>query len=102
MKGDDRVKRFLKILAVSALVFSLVVTSLFLIVHSDHECESHSCPICHGMEAAFNILRGLLALSLSVFCFILSFRRISDGASPSDRSRITQTTPILLKVKLNN
>ena len=102
MKGDGRMKRFLKILAVSALVFSLVVTSLFLIVHSDHKCESHSCPICHGMESAFNILRGLLALSLSVFCFALSFRRMSEGASLTERGCFTQTTPILLKVKLNN
>ena len=97
------VRRFAKGLIVSALVLSLVLTSLFLIMNTDHDCESHSCQTCRRIEVAFNILRSVLSVTAIILCVRLLTRFNKEKESYcTGRACFAPSIPILLKVKLNN
>jgi len=97
------VKRFLKILLIAAIVFSLIASSVFLILNSHHECHAGAkCRICLCIENAFGILKNIFTALSLILCVgaitNLCFKRIMS----QDCKGAVAATPILLKVKLNN
>lgn len=95
-------KRYLKILIAAAVVFSLVASSVFLIVNSDHECETHRCSTCVRIEYAFGILKGAFSAGIIICCAAL----VSGAVTEKKKERLCDgavfDTPTSLKVKLNN
>ena len=95
-------KRYLKILIAAAIVFSLVASSVFLIVNSGHECETHRCSTCVRIEHAFGILRSAFSVGIVLFSAVI----VSDAVTGKTKERRTVgavfDTPTSLKVKLNN
>ena len=95
-------KKYLKILVIAAIVFSLAAASVFLILNSGHECATHNCRVCVRIENAFGILKSAVSAGIAlcfariVFLIVGRVKMINFGRAAAFE------TPILLKVKLNN
>lgn len=87
----------------TCLVFALtsLMSIAFIIEHSEHECSEHECQVCFHIHSAQKILRHVLGMTGAalLFLFILillgSTRRLYDFF-------IGYTSPIVLKVRMNN
>ena len=95
-------KKALRYLITAALIFSILLSTLYIVMYAEHECSLDDCCICERIEAAFGIIRSLMggaaALCSVVLLAIIAFGRI---ASASCAQRHCQT-PVILKVRLDN
>ena len=96
-------KRAVKLMLIAAIVFSLVASSVFLIINFDHECSDCThCHVCHMIESAFGILKGIFTAVSVLVCWCLLKRLDAIFETQRSRTEIKAETPILLRVKLNN
>ena len=96
-------KRILRILLIAAIVFSLVASSVFLILNSHHKCHAgESCPICVGIENAFGLLKCAFSAALVLSLILLVGAAGKAASSVPDRGILPNLTPTSLKVRLNN
>ena len=95
-------KRIFRMILAAAIVFSLVASSVFLIMYSDHDCDGETCAICLHMAAAFRILKGSCMAALLLLSF--AKRGSSEDKKPVFSCAVLSAsmTPVFLKVKLNN
>lgn len=96
-------KRTVKILLIAAIVFSLVASSVFLILNSHHKCHAgEKCTVCVGIEHAFGLLKDAFFAALVFALILLAHAAFNAASSGSDRGRRPNLTPTALKVRLNN
>ncbi len=95
-------KKYLKIFIAAAIVFSLVASSVFLIMNSDHECETHRCSTCVRIENAFGILKGVFCAGIVLCCAAFVSDAVTEKRKERQSSGTVFDTPTDLKVKLNN
>ena len=92
-------KRRLSAVILTALVFAVVMTSLFVVAHgADHDCTGDNCPVCALISVCRNTLKTLAdaAAVLAVLACVCAFSR----AGCFCRAAAENKTPIQLKVKL--
>ncbi|MBO4870014.1 MAG: hypothetical protein J5585_09925 [Clostridia bacterium] len=92
-------KRRLSAVILTALVFAVVMTSLFVVAHgADHDCTGDNCPVCALISVCRSTLKTLAGAAAAAAVFAL-VRAFSDAVCLC-RAAAKNKTPIQLKVKL--
>ncbi|MBR6918075.1 MAG: hypothetical protein IKN38_07820 [Clostridia bacterium] len=95
-------KKLLKVIVVSALIFSLISLSLFIVFNSHHEHTDGYCKICVRIETAFGILKTILSLFFGAALLSYVFVRAKARCGASAADGVIRKTPPLIKVRYNN
>ena len=72
----------------------------FAVHHADHDCCGEDCPVCRVLAANARALR--LTGSLMMGLPVLFAAVLWAGAPRSVRGHAPKTTPVALKIRLNN
>ena len=94
-------RKTLAVIVSILMIFTVLFSVLFIAAEADHECEGEHCHVCECIEICVTILQRFgfntsssSALEAAAFIAVLAVL-IPAGA-------YTFTTPVSLKVRLNN
>lgn len=91
----------LKIIAL-LLFLSVILSALYILFNSNHECTVENCCICLKLEAAANILKLLSAGILISLDKKAAGADSGEGRRPPPGGFSSCATPTGLKVRMNN
>ena len=102
MQNIDRRKSLLAAVILICFVAVVLLSSLFIVTHIDHECTGHDCPICHQIQIAENSLQQI-GICLVVFFFsIVATFRFRKMLCRNGYNIVLSVSPVSLKVRMNN
>jgi hypothetical protein len=90
--------RWMAILFLAALLGSIG----FILAHADHDCIGHHCPICEQIRICSEIFRKISHGLVSVFAFLSFVLTAFLSIHIWFRNKARQSSPVQLKVRLNN
>ncbi|MDR1101726.1 MAG: hypothetical protein LBL34_05175 [Clostridiales bacterium] len=90
----------------AAVILAMLLPLIFIMIHAnhnhDHSALGGECSVCQQLDAVQGVLNGLktsadgLIYVLGTACFVILLRKISS------KNAELNTSPISLKVRLNN
>ena len=94
-------KRIITVMLVTALIFVVLCSALFIIHGSEHDCIGEGCVICNCINLIEGLQR-LIALASAAFMFAaIPLLTVLFYAFSLENSK-RENTPIKLKVKILN
>lgn len=85
----------------SILVFlTFLLSSAFISVEADHDCEGEDCAICRCIDMCLTVLK-VTAIAVSL-CFAVNFFERQKDLCLLLENIICRKTPTDLKIQLNN
>ena len=83
------------------LVFSLLFSSVYMILEAEHDCTGEDCPVCAALlQCEENLLLYKFIFAAAVHLIFLLPAAFGSTEKPAIQLR--PLTPISLKVQLNN
>ena len=95
-------KKAIRIAVAAVLIFTVIATSLFVILNSHHDHNEIHCQTCLRMEAAIGILKNILSSAALLLCLSFILLTVKARAVIREAQPHYGSNPIVLKVKLNN
>lgn len=94
-------ERSIAVLVAAVFLFGMLFSALFIAEESVHDCSGEDCPICEMIAQCENFVKRISpAIILAVLAF-LAIELVCAYRSETD-SDIVRTTPLSLRVRLNN
>lgn len=100
MNRRSKKKMLVTIICICFIVISFLTTT-FIVTHAEHDCTGNDCHTCAQIHIAENLLKQL-GMLVAVFAFILAGSFADINIIQMTSSHIYHTTPITLKVRMNN
>ncbi len=93
--------KWISVVLAFMLVFSLLFSTVYIAVESDHDCSGEDCPICFSLVQCEEISRlfkftVILLIPLIYLC-VSSIEHINKPDN-----NFSAITPVSLKIQLNN
>jgi len=84
------------------ILFILFASSLSVIHDSDHHCAGEDCPVCAHIQMVLHLVRGLSLIGLFLAALILFTQRLHRFFASALIPAAFPSTPVNLKVRLND
>ncbi|MCQ1530694.1 hypothetical protein [Lutispora saccharofermentans] len=102
MNRQSKKRFFAALFCICFVIFSLL-TAAFIITHADHDCVGHDCTVCAQIHTSANLLKQLgTAIACSAFAFAFAGLFAASNIFPPVILHIVFTTPVTLKVRMDN
>ncbi len=103
MTNRTRAKKILTSALCLGLLLVFLLSSWVITTHDHHHCDHDHCGACSLLRTAHELLRQLAAMGLGAAALFAAAILLARGVTGLfDAAFFEKTSPVLLKVRLNN
>lgn len=92
--------RFISVMSCITIVLSIVLSTSFIIIFSDHECTGNDCEICHHMQFCEQTFEKL-ALGSIILPAVITIGAASGFTMIASQNILLSDTLVSMKIKLS-
>lgn len=101
MMQNKKLNQITAWVAILATVIVMLISSIYLIEHANHQCSGNECPICSVMNQCSNNLKLVGAAIIIAAASLLHFTFLLKKSSP-DTMIACSNSLVFQKVRMNN